>query len=197
MGTELLTFHVFLSKRIDDSVLCRSSFYDMLPLWPLHFPSFIALLRTIKFEYKKKSFPFQSPRHKRVTEAWRYSALCLKTVTKSFQNKLFVLEHLSICSAQLVTDLRWNGSTFHIPSRELAGVVPELFLGLLSNSNKTPKLLIVFLCKWWRFWDGTTWMCAEIFFWWASRQRFVMVRVADDTSLEGRDRSFNVRPLNM
>lgn len=74
-----------------------------------HFPSFITLLRTIKFEYKEKSFPFQSPRHKRVAEAWRYSALCLKTVTKKFSKQI-------ICSWTFV-DL--FGAVGNGPSMEL------------------------------------------------------------------------------
>lgn len=60
MGTELLTFHVFLSKRIDDSVLCRSSFYDMLPLWPLLSLSLLHNIvkdNQIRVQKEKFSFP--------------------------------------------------------------------------------------------------------------------------------------------
>lgn len=96
MGTELLTFHVFSSKRIEDSVLCRSSFMTCFHYGHcFHFFSFITLLRTIKFEYKKKSFPFRSPRHKA-------SHRSLKIFRSLFENSDKKFAKQIICSRTFV-----------------------------------------------------------------------------------------------
>lgn len=190
MRSELLTFHVSLSKRIDDSVLRRSSFYDMLPLWPLLSLSLLHNIvkdNQIRVQKEKFSFPI-FPEHKRVSEAWRYSALCLKTVTKKFPKQI-------ICSWTFVDSFgvvatgppiqRLNFS--HSGTRELAWSGPRTTLrGYFQIQIRHRKFWLFSHANGDVF--GT--ICAEIFFWWASHQRFVRVRVAEVTSLEGPPKKF-------